>query len=66
MGGQSTTQGEKKGLASVTRMMEGAMKDPGGKAAGLMMGGGKKGPDMRMVEVMKGQDMGEGRRGQGS
>ena len=66
MRGQSIILKEWRSQASEKRVRKEKGTDQKGKLADLKMEGGKRGQDMRMLGVMRGQGTTEGMRGQGS
>ena len=66
MRGQSIILKEWRSQASEKRVRKERGTDQKGKLADLKMEGGKRGQDMRMLGVMRGQGTTEGMRGQGS
>ena len=66
MRGQSIILKEWRSQASENRVRKERGTDQKGKLADLKMEGGKRGQDMRMLGVMRGQGTTEGMRGQGS
>ena len=66
MRGQSIILKEWRSRASENRVRKERGTDQKGKLADLKMEGGKRGQDMRMLGVMRGQGTTEGMRGQGS
>ena len=66
MRGQSIILKEWRSRASENMVRKERGTDQKGKLADLKMEGGKRGQDMRMLGVMRGQGTTEGMRGQGS